>query len=511
MFALEGRPFVSSSRFFAPFPGCPIDLNSTRPEHPGITALRPELLRAGSRSSSTRKNSVDGASTNVTRKSFRMHTYEKMGEGYPAIVAGSAATRPKEALQNQHLYDRGRNSRRMCTCRKIREGVGVRLKHYLRFRPGLTESRTGDAFQDSVRRRFWRDQGFRRDQQGLLQGVLPGHSGVGHAIGKHQPGGERRKFEAHFGRIALKFVIFFQVIVEAQHKTVVRRAAKSFQSQRRRPARDAAAQRAVFCREPAQPRAAGVFLRQPAEIADGLPHAGLRRMQIGKDAQDARAARGPRGKRVHVQQIVALVQGKVAPLFLEGSEAGEIELPFSGVGTEEIAQKFDHVRAVVSQDVMQMRLGAMVAGEAAQHVACGPVGDILVQPQFVPFARKQKFAFVRRKFVRQLREKENLAGFEFAAKLARAGIFIRRASGARCGAPLITGPATRELVILHRDPVCVLHYLESLRIRNMARASQFPYGARAFRFACACECADSSALLRYTAGCSLRRGLEDSS
>ena len=89
-----------------------------------------------------------------------------------------------------------------------------------------------------------------------------------------------------------------------------------------------------------------------------------------------------------MQQIVALVKREVAALFLEGAKAGEIQLPFSRIWAQEIAQEVDHMRTVVPQDVMQMRLGAVIAGKSAHHVIVGPIRDIFVQPQLIPFARK---------------------------------------------------------------------------------------------------------------------------
>lgn len=269
----------------------------------------------------------------------------------------------------------------------------------------LREWGGGDAFEDAVGGGVGGDEGGGRNEQRLLEGELAGHGGMGDAIGKHHPGGERRKFQERLGRVLLKVAVLFQVIVEAQHEAVVRRAAEPREPRRSRPARDVAAQQSVFAGEAADAGVGGVFFGDVGEIADGIPDARLRGVQIGEDAQDASAARGAQAKGIHVQQIVALVQRKVAPLLLERTEAGVVGLPFTGVRAQEIAQKLEHVGAVVAQDVVQMRLGAVVAGKSAHGVIGGAVGDVFVQAKLVPFAGKQEFTLIGRKLVGQLREK----------------------------------------------------------------------------------------------------------
>ena len=120
--------------------------------------------------------------------------------------------------------------------------------------------------------------------------------------------------------------------------------------------------------------------RESFEILRRLPHAGLRRIQIREDAQDAPAARRAAGKRIHVQQIVALVQRQAAPFLFKRAKAREIERPLPGVGREKLRREVGHLRGIVPQDRMQPLDCCVIARNALQSVLARPVRDVLVQP-----------------------------------------------------------------------------------------------------------------------------------
>src|SRR5208282_4889436 len=61
------------------------------------------------------------------------------------------------------------------------------------------------------------------------------------------------------------------------------------------------------------------------------PDAASHRVQVCKHAKDAVAMRGPRGKSVHVGQIVSRRQPRAAARFLDGPVTGEILGPMSRV------------------------------------------------------------------------------------------------------------------------------------------------------------------------------------
>ena len=67
-----------------------------------------------------------------------------------------------------------------------------------------------NILEDAVRRCFRRHQRSGRNQKCLFEGVLPGHHRVRHAIGKHDPGGQRRKFQCDLRAIFLKLRVFLQ-------------------------------------------------------------------------------------------------------------------------------------------------------------------------------------------------------------------------------------------------------------------------------------------------------------
>ncbi len=75
-------------------------------------------------------------------------------------------------------------------------------------------------------------------------------------------------------------------------------------------------------------------------------------MNIVKEAQNARAVGGPRGKGVGVQQVVAAPKRQVAALLFLGTEAGVVQLPVLLVGRQKFAEKPHHGRGVAAHDLL---------------------------------------------------------------------------------------------------------------------------------------------------------------
>ena len=109
-------------------------------------------------------------------------------------------------------------------------------------------------------------------------------------------------------------------------------AAESAETELRAPVLYRAAHEIVVFRNLSQPCVLRVRSRQRLEILRRVPHPRLLAIQVCEHAQDAPASRRPAGKRVHVQQIVPLVQRQPAPFFLDRTEACKVQRPSSGVG-----------------------------------------------------------------------------------------------------------------------------------------------------------------------------------
>ena len=75
-----------------------------------------------------------------------------------------------------------------------------------------------------------------------------------------------------------------------------------------------------------------ILLRERFEILRGVPNARSLGIQVGEDPQNSSAARGPAGKRVHMQQVVALVDREVAAFFFERAKTRKIEIHFVAYG-----------------------------------------------------------------------------------------------------------------------------------------------------------------------------------
>lgn len=66
------------------------------------------------------------------------------------------------------------------------------------------------------------------------------------------------------------------------------------------------------------------------------PNAVFGGIDVGEEAQNARAISGASGKRIEMKQIVAGVETGGATFSFDGTEAGVMEFPFAGVGRKEL-------------------------------------------------------------------------------------------------------------------------------------------------------------------------------
>src|ERR1700730_15808144 len=203
MFALEGGLFVP----FSPFPALFHDA------HPSLTSARsrPTASSLPADASPVRNPRIRSTFTMLSLRPASSRQ-ERLSQG-DCHLNWHGKIRPHSKLPGMiSLQKRRNNSHRMISLQKNGGGGGAALESYFKFRPRLAELRTGDALENTVRCRLRRHQRFRRNQQRLLHSVLPGHRGMGHAVGKHHPRRPRREFQPDFGGGWWEIVVLFEAI-----------------------------------------------------------------------------------------------------------------------------------------------------------------------------------------------------------------------------------------------------------------------------------------------------------
>src|ERR1700721_2761950 len=111
-----------------------------------------------------------------------------------------------------------------------------------------------------------------------------------HAICKHHPRRQRRKFHANIWGNRLERRILLQIIVESQHEHVVRRAAHRANPQFRSQALHRSPKKRIVLCNLLQPGGFRVLLRQRVETFRRRPYPRPRRIQIREYAQNSSAA-----------------------------------------------------------------------------------------------------------------------------------------------------------------------------------------------------------------------------
>ena len=94
-----------------------------------------------------------------------------------------------------------------------------------------------------------------------------------------------------------------------------------------------------------------------------IPHSPHRWIDIGENPQDAAPVRGPRGKSVNMQQVIALVQRQVAALLFQRTEAGKVQLHPAGVRSQELRDEPGDRGGKVAHD----RVHALAVGRIVIH------------------------------------------------------------------------------------------------------------------------------------------------
>src|SRR5690348_18231457 len=104
--------------------------------------------------------------------------------------------------------------------------------------------------------------------------------------------------------------------------------------------------------------------RQVGKTLTHQPDALLAGIDIGKYAQYAPAPRGPAGKRVHVQQVIALMQRQIAALLLQRTKASVVQLELSRIRAQKTADKSGHRAGICAHDAVHAILALLAVGEA---------------------------------------------------------------------------------------------------------------------------------------------------
>ena len=149
------------------------------------------------------------------------------------------------------------------------------------------------------------------------------------------------------------------------------------------------------------------------------------------------------GKTVDVQQVVALLGRQIAALFLQRTEAREIDAASIHVARQEGAQKLQRALRIGPQHrAKPLRIVHRAAVESRHFVRRRPVRDVLVMPAGRQLARAQYVAFFFRKCERSAREKQDVPALQrqivVVARRCRGRLRVPRSHHKRRRLPLAT-------------------------------------------------------------------------
>ena len=213
------------------------------------------------------------------------------------------------------------------------------------------------------------------------------------------------------------------------------------------------------------------------------PHPLHREIDVGEDAENASAMRGPRGKGIEVQQVVALGGRQVAAALLQRTEAGIVHLIVAGIGREERTQERRHLLRVVPHDLVQAFAVGRIVGHAAQHVRARPVADVLVEARLGLLLREQELAVRWRQIEGYASKEQDAAVLQLGAVLLRLGLGIG-------------GLPSRSRVVANRHPWPPrVHEEKDSAIARRGAARRIAFRERVSRQICGLATAQSGAPL----------------
>ncbi len=240
------------------------------------------------------------------------------------------------------------------------------------------ERAAGELFQDVDGRFLGRHQGAEGDDEGLFEGRIgPDRTVWGRnrcSTSQVAIGGKAMWILV---AIFLEAAALFQVVVEAEHELVVRRAVHDLDA-------DGALERVekrvggvAAAGDFLEAGGLGKFLRERGKVGiGGEPVARAGGIDVRETAQDAATAGGARREGVHMQEVVALVEREVAVLFFLGAVTGVVERPMRGVGREHTREQPGNFLGEMAHDAVQPTLDILLLLSATCcRAACPAWGD----------------------------------------------------------------------------------------------------------------------------------------
>src|SRR5690348_15775751 len=140
---------------------------------------------------------------------------------------------------------------------------------------------------------------------------------MGDLIREGDPGASRQKRESVLTPSALKLLIALQVMVEAQHKLVVRRAIRHAQTRLMGHAGYCATHLRAYVHHLMQSRIGGIFRGKFLKWRACCPYAISRGMQVSESAQNPPAVRRAGREGIHVHQVVPMLERQITALLLD--------------------------------------------------------------------------------------------------------------------------------------------------------------------------------------------------
>lgn len=250
----------------------------------------------------------------------------------------------------------------------------------------------GDLFEDGDRGTPRLDHGGARDDESLFEGILAFEHGVADAVGENHPTGIGWKFPALLGAGFAESCVFFHGVVTAMHEIVVGGAMGAEKMQGSGERAHPAGER-ICAAQAGEAYGFGEIGANGFEGLRSVPDTVLRGIDVGEEAEDAVAVRWASGKGVEVRKIITGMKTGGATELFERTETCEVKFPSSGVGSEELREKFFGALGIISKDEAKARGFLLLGfGEAGDAVFGGTIGDVFMECRAGLRAAEEKIA-----------------------------------------------------------------------------------------------------------------------
>src|SRR5262249_16444876 len=129
-----------------------------------------------------------------------------------------------------------------------------------------------------------------------------------------------------------------------------------------------------------QARIASMFSSQSRERIRRLPNACLLRVDVRKASQNSPAMSRSTWESIHVQQIIAFVEGGLAGLFRFRPETRVIQGPTGCIRSQKLRKELDRVFGIISHHLVHARADCRVRGsKSSQEILLRAIGNVFVE------------------------------------------------------------------------------------------------------------------------------------